>query len=262
MSKTCPACSRPASGRFCSHCGASLDAEAKCAECGQEIPTGVAFCSACGAPAEGAGPAAPSTVARVLPWLVAGAALVGLVVVTVLPRAESAPSGPGAMEAPFASGAPAAGQGAMPSAEQIANMDPREAADRLFNRVMQAVEQGDSGQAKMFQPMALSAYSMVGTLDNDARYHVAILDLVGGDAAGAGAQADTILAKEPKHLLALFTKAQAEEAQGNAAQARQYYQRFLESYDGERTRDLPEYQDHARILPTLQEQAKKAVGGA
>ena len=43
----------------------------------------------------------------------------------------------------------------------LSTMTPRDAADRLFNRVMSAEENGDDAQAKQFAPMALQAYRLV-----------------------------------------------------------------------------------------------------
>ena len=45
--------------------------------------------------------------------------------------------------------------GALPD---LASMTPREQFDRLYNRVMQASEQGDTATANRFSPMALQAY--------------------------------------------------------------------------------------------------------
>ena len=42
-------------------------------------------------------------------------------------------------------------------------MTPRERFDRLFNRIMQAAERGDSAQVERFTPMALGAYHQLDT---------------------------------------------------------------------------------------------------
>jgi hypothetical protein len=48
-SKACGACGRVGpEGKFCSHCGKSMSAPAKC-KCGQAVPAGAQFCSKCGA---------------------------------------------------------------------------------------------------------------------------------------------------------------------------------------------------------------------
>ncbi|HEX2191020.1 MAG TPA: hypothetical protein VHG51_19080, partial [Longimicrobiaceae bacterium] len=159
-----------------------------------------------------------------------------------------------------AAGAPAAGGGA--AAVDLSSMTPREAADRLFNRVMQNVSSGDTVQARTFLPMAIAAYGRVGELDTDGRYHLAVLHLVGGDAKSARTEAGLILATEPRHLFGLFTAAQAETAAGNTARARELYERFLAAYETERTRDLPEYRDHQQALAPMLEEARRAAGGS
>lgn len=146
-----------------------------------------------------------------------------------------------------------------PASVDLASMSPRDAADRLFNRVMQSVSAGDSTQAAAFLPMAVSAYERVSDLDLDGHYHFAILQLVAGDAAAARAQADSILAVEPDHLFGLFTAAQAEAARGNHSEARELYARFLESYDAEIARDRLEYREHAQVLPLNRDEARTVV---
>jgi uncharacterized membrane-anchored protein len=138
-------------------------------------------------------------------------------------------------------------------------MTPRDAADRLFNRVMTAVSTGDSAQAQQFLPMAVGAYQRVDSLDADGRYHVAALHLVGRDFAGARAQADSILAAQPTHLFGLYTAAQASAAMGDTAAARGFYARFLASYDAELARRLPEYEEHGQGLPLMKQEATQAV---
>ena len=65
-------------------------------------------------------------------------------------------------------------------------MSPRERFDRLYNRIMTAAENGDEGTVTNFTPMALSAYSMLDTVDADARYHAALIKLHTGDIAVIG----------------------------------------------------------------------------
>lgn len=268
MTKTCPSCGLEAEGHFCSHCGASLDAEAKCAECGAALPPGGRFCNQCGAATPAtriattqAAAAKPSSGS--LPWTVAGIALVIALLVILIPqfRKSDAPA-PAAMPAagPFA-GAGAAGAAGNPGAIDLASMTPREAADRLFNRVMESVSSSDTAQAKMFLPMAIAAYQRVDSLDIDGHFHLAQLHNVAGDAAAERAQADTILAADPNHLFGLFSAGEAEEVMGNAGAARDFYQRFLQHYDSEIARGLPEYTDHEPLLPSMKAAAERGVQG-
>ena len=82
----------------------------------------------------------------------------------------------------------------------ISNMSPRERFDRLYNRVMQAAQSGDEATVTRFTPMALMAYAQLDSLDADARYHAALLEVHTGDVAGPAALADTILTQHPGHL--------------------------------------------------------------
>jgi hypothetical protein len=261
MAETCPACGAAASGRFCDQCGAAITAA--CRECGNPLPAGAKFCNMCGA-AAGALPAAAAPRQSMLPWVVAGAALLGLVVVLLVPRLRggSAPQPAGqatAAQPPFAAapGTP----GGDPGAVDLSQMTPREAADRLFNRVMTAVSTGDSAQARQFLPMAIMAYQRVETLDTDGRYHLAALHLLGQDYAAARAEADTILAASPSHLFGLFTAGEAEAGRGNAAGAKDFYGRFIRAYDAEVARRLPEYQEHSQGLPAMRAQAVAKLAG-
>jgi hypothetical protein len=277
MSQTCPSCHKPASGRFCSHCGAAVAAE--CRECGNALPPGARFCNHCGATAAAAPEAAAAHVGGAsrwpawLPWSVAGVALAVALAAFLVPRgggpqpapaastamSGSALGGPAGGAAPPMAGAAPAGN---PGAVDLSSMTPREAADRLFNRVMQSVSSGDTAQARTFLPMAIGAYGRVGQLDTDGRYHLAVLHLVGGDARSALSEANTILAAEPQHLFGLFTAAQAETQLGNRARAQALYQRFLSAFETERSRDLVEYRDHQQALAPMRQEAERAVGGA
>jgi hypothetical protein len=254
---TCPQCGAAASGRFCDQCGAAISAA--CRECGNPLPKGARFCNMCGASMAPQAAAAPART-PVLPWAVAGVAVLGLVTVLLVPRlnhgAEPQPApATTAAAAPFAP-APSGGN---PASVDLSQMTPREAADRLFNRVMTAVSSGDTAQAQQFVPMAIMAYQRVDSLDADGRYHLAALQLVAGDPAAARAQADTILASSPTHLFGLFTAAEAEQRRGDAPAARALYKKFLDAYESEVAKKLPEYEEHAQGLPAMREEAISAT---
>lgn len=256
MAETCSACGAQASGRFCEHCGAAVSAA--CRACGNPLPRGARFCNQCGASAAPA--TAPAGPPSPLPWIVAGVALAALVAALVIPRLGG--RGQPAAEPPFAPAAAApasAGQGENPGAVDLSSMTPREAADRLFNRVMTAVSTGDTAQALRFLPMAVMAYQRVDSLDADGRYHLGALYLTGGQWAQARAQADTLLAASPTHLFGLFVAAQAESGRGDQAAARALYRRFLQAYDAELARKLPEYEEHSQGLPAMKAQAEQEV---
>lgn len=266
QAETCPACGAAASGRFCDKCGVALSAA--CRECGNPLPRGAKFCNMCGAAAT---PSAAPAAARpsVLPWAVAALALAALLAVVLIPRMGGGRTEqPAAGQPPFAQapgGGPAAPSAGAPvgnpGAVDLASMTPRDAADRLFNRVMTAVSTGDTAQARQFVPMAVMAYQRVDTLDADGRYHLAALQLVAGDYPAARAQADSLLAGNPSHLFGLFTAAQAELGRGNQAAAKALYQRFVRSYDAEVARKLPEYEEHAQGLPAMKAEAERVLRG-
>jgi hypothetical protein len=255
--ETCPQCGAAASGRFCDQCGAAISAA--CRECGNPLPKGARFCNMCGATVAPQAAAAPART-PVLPWAVAGVAVLGLITVLLVPRlnrgAEPQPGPSTPTPAPFAAAPQGAGN---PANVDLSQMTPREAADRLFNRVMTAVSSGDTAQAQQFVPMAIMAYQRVDSLDADGRYHLAALQLVAGDAAAARAQADTILAANPTHLFGLFTAAEAEQRRGDAAGAKALYQKFLASYESEVAKKLPEYEEHAQGLPSMRQEAISAT---
>jgi hypothetical protein len=265
MNATCPNCGQPASGRFCSACGTSLVAPAECGECGAALPEGGRFCTACGAAAGGAPlTGASATEPRgegegprsFLPWAIAAGALVALLAMVLFPRFQAGGEADAVRPTPPITGPVAGPQGQV----DLASMSPREAGDRLFNRVMQSVETGDTAQAIQFLPMAINAYEQVADLDLDGHYHVAVLHLVAGNAEAARARADTILAREPNHLFGLVTAAQAEMAMGNERTARSFYARFLDHYETEVQRDLTEYRDHQAVLPAMRKEAQQATG--
>lgn len=154
-------------------------------------------------------------------------------------------------------GAPV-GDGTPPDLSQ---MSPRERFDRLFNRIMQASEAGDSATVRQFTPMATAAYGMLDQVDDDARYHAAMIRLTGGDAAGAAALADTILIGNPQHLLGLVLQAAVARSANDATRLATARRNFLAAVDRERATGRQEYQDHQVILDRFRDEAQAASGG-
>lgn len=151
---------------------------------------------------------------------------------------------------------------AMPSTPQMpppAPETPRDQADALFNEAMMASEANDSEKLMQAQPRALAAYRALGAIDDDGTYHVAVLELAAAQYTEARATAATLLAKNPKHLLALAVSMRAAARAGDAAAARDFAKRLLDAYDAESLRALPEYQDHARMLPAGRTEAQTLV---
>jgi len=119
--------------------------------------------------------------------------------------------------------------------------------------------QGKADSAEFFLPMALQAYAMLPALDVDARYHLGVLELTGGNAAAAVAQADTIRRAVPTHLFGFMLRARALELKRDVAGARRAYADFLKHEAAERTRQRPEYGEHAENLDAFHQQATAAT---
>src|SRR5713226_10139882 len=156
-----------------------------CHACGAGLSATARFCHKCGAQV-GGGQASGWRAG--LPWSVAGAALGALLTVLAFRlggRSESGVRDAGAVE-----------DGPLPASRStppdISQMSPEERATRLYNRVMTLHTEGKADSAEFFLPMALQAYAMLPALDVDARYHIGVLDLTGGNDAAALAQADSI----------------------------------------------------------------------
>ncbi len=130
------------------------------------------------------------------------------------------------------------------AAPDISSMSPQERADRLFNRVMSLSGEGKTDSAAFFAPMAISALESLTPLTAHGRYDIGLVALATGDATRATAQADTILAGHPEHLLGLGLAARAAELRGDLASRALFHQRLLAAESSERERSLPEYSDH------------------
>ncbi len=266
----CPACGRPATGNFCGACGTCLVARS-CAACGASLSARARFCHRCGRPV-----APPSGAIRgSLParerraWLVAGVLCVGLLALIVLkvirdarPAAAPDMANPGAVSARETSGsqtAPFAGAGGAPP--DISRMTPRERFDRLFNRIMQAADQGDSTTVLRFTPMALGAYAQLDSTDADARYHAAALRIQVGDMPGALALADTILARDPGHLFGYVIRGTVADLQHDTARRRQAQRDFRAHFSAESAARRVEYQEHQPTLDEFRRAADSAAAG-
>jgi hypothetical protein len=147
--------------------------------------------------------------------------------------------------------------GAAGPAPDISRMSPRERFDRLFNRIMQAAEQGDSAQVTRFTPMALGAYNQLDSIDADARYHAAVLRLQTGDVAGARALADTILADTPGHLFGYLIRGTAAQMANDPAALSRARADFLAHYQAEMSSKKVEYLEHKPVIEEFRTEAQK-----
>lgn len=261
----CPECDRPATGNFCQHCGANLGGRF-CNQCGGKVSAGAKFCNQCGARVAGgtgtrAGAhreAASSLIGgQNLAWWVAGAAMFALIVFLGVSMVRTGPAAPPATTT-TGGAAPAAAGGVPPD---ISNMTPIEAADRLFNRVMQAVSDGDSTQAQAFLPMAIAAYQRARPLTLDGLFHLSMLNRTAGNFEAALAQAHEIIEQDPNHLLGRAAAADAAIELGELDEAEEHYRAILDAYDEESQRPLEEYQTHTAIVSTLRDQAERFLAG-
>ena len=163
------------------------------------------------------------------------------------------PSGPGAPPA-----APIAGVGTPPD---LSSMTPREAADRLFTRVMTAVSASDSVQAQTFVPMALSAYERAEPLDHDGLFHLSLLNRVAGNLEAALANATEVLDVDSNHILALAAAGEATVEMSRTEEATEYYRHLLDVIDAEIARALPEYVAHGQIMESVRNDATAYLAG-
>ncbi|MGH7698970.1 MAG: zinc-ribbon domain-containing protein [Gemmatimonadales bacterium] len=219
-----------------------------CPKCETELSPDARFCHKCGARIvqdETTGWRAG------LPWAIAGLS-VGALLTIVIGRLAG---NDGGVPAPAAGG-----PGGVVRAPDISQMSPEEQANRLFDRVMRHAEAGQMDSVLFFLPMALQTHNMLPALSTDARFHIGLLHLVGGNAAAALAQGDTILRATPNHLFGLMLRARALEARGDSAAARRAYSAFVSSEAAERARQRPEYADHATTLDLFRDEARTKTG--
>lgn len=244
----CPSCGRPTSGRFCSGCGAAR----LCGRCEAPLSPGARYCHRCGTATGGRGGPGDRT-----PWIFAWSAIVitvSLIAWFVLrkPPEQVRPemANVGAPEG----GGPAAG-GTPPD---ISQMTPRERFDRLYDRIVRALEQGDTATVVRFSPMAFSAYGMLDSTDVLARYDVGTLHASLGQFAEASALADTIQAASPQHLFADMLRGTVAEFKGDKAALARSQQDFLAHYDSEIRARRPEYDIHKPLVDDFHDRAVAA----
>jgi hypothetical protein len=246
---TCPKCGQSASGRFCSNCSTPLSA-ADCTSCSAPLSAGAQFCHACGVPTAGREAAATS----LWPWIA------GVLAASVIFSALGFFAGRVNAPQPAGAATPNAPGGTASGTTDLSTMTPREQADRLFDRVMREHEAGNIDQVTFFAPMTLQAYDILGPLDNDARYHVGLINAITGETAAALAQADSLEMETAGHLFAPMLRSGVYQALGQDADVQRSYARFLESYTTEMARGRPEYDMHSLSVSTFLEEARGATG--
>ena len=269
----CPRCGEEGDGRFCARCGTALapDAEVRCPSCGIPAEPEALYCVECGEPLR---ERTSKGWKGHVPWILSGLALTAFAVaIAFFVQSETSPrrpgdpptggvisGGSGMMEGVDPSEARTEAGGGMPSASELAQMPPREAADRLFNRAMALREEGDpGGRAGFFAQMGVRAYQRVppDQVDPDLRFHLGLLQIVQGDPAAAAAQADTILAGDADHLLGLLLAARAAGAAGDEAAADRWRDSLAVVAPGADLEARPEYRAHRNLI---EEAADRAEG--
>lgn len=223
------------------------------------------FCHRCGAAAGSPALSANRGIAAVIPWAVAALALASIIALVAGQHFGERPSGTtDVLEGANGQGttvitAPgSAPAGQMPRAPDISQMTPAQRAERLYDRIMTENEAGNKENVHTFMPMAVAAYEMIAPLNLDQRYDLGRLGEVGGDIALARAQADTILATRPTHLLGLALAARTARAAGDLTRARQFDARLLAAEPKERTAGLPEYLLHKTDIDSAMAVAKSS----
>ena len=219
---------------------ARADADA-CPSCGTALLAESRFCHACGAARAGAAPPGlwtPKTITL-------AAAFVAVVVAITI--------GAGVLVTQYKAGNTPADRTAAPAAppEQsvdISSLSPREAADRLFNRVMMAREQGDLESARGFAPMAVEAYGRVAVLDDDAHYHLGQIHVTAGDLEGARREIAVLRQAAPDHLLALILEHDVAAQADDPAAAQRAAAAFAAAYEAEIATARPEYEAHRKTI--------------
>jgi hypothetical protein len=224
---------------------------AACPGCQAALTPGANFCHQCGTPV-------PSAVAAVaageprgfsagLPWGVAVVAFVALVALVVGQRfGARRQGGPYGGAVGVAPAAPVPSTGVR--APDISSMSPEEQAVRLHDRVMALAERGRSDSVQFFAPMAIGAYQRLDSLTLDHRYDLGSVAVVAGDEEIARAQADTILARSPNHLLGLILAISVARTAGDAPRAQALERRLIAAAPAERAKQLPEYRMHGREI--------------
>ncbi len=244
----CPGCGELASGHFCANCGSPL-VGARCSACATILTPGAKFCHRCGTAAGATGLRHADTTSTTLPWAIAGIALVGLVALLAGQRfrstaaASETAAAPGA-GAPEDAGSSEAGAGAGVRAPDISALSPRERADRLFDRIMRLDSEGKKDSVLFFAPMAVSAYQMIPDQDADSRFDLGRISEVAGVLPVAKSEADSILARQPTHLLGLVLALRVARASGDSAGVASYRTRIRNAEKTELAKKLPEYDRH------------------
>ncbi len=250
---TCATCGASGSGNFCPACGTPRGG-APCPRCGGALAQGARFCSTCG---RGVGEARSAAGSRDrTPWVVAGVSLAGLLGMLLFTLVRQAPAR--TPDAEPDQGEVAAAAPGEENPPDLTTMSPRERFNRLYNRIMRGAEAGDEASVTRFTPMALMAYAQLDTIDADARFHAALLQVHTGNADAARALGDTVLRQTPGHLFGYVILGTVARWKKDDPALRRAYAGFLQHYDAEMKTPRAEYAEHTRSLEDFRRAALAA----
>ncbi|MDB4905773.1 MAG: hypothetical protein JWO05_557 [Gemmatimonadetes bacterium] len=181
-------------------------------------------------------------------------ALIALVAGQRFGRSPAAAGAATTAEAPTdASGAPMGVAGSR--APDISQLTPEQRAERLYDRMMSMAERGQKDSVQFFAPMAMQAYEMLDSLNLDQRYDLGRLGEIAGNPSLARAQADTILSRDPNHLLGHILAANAARMTGDRTAESTHLRQLVTAEPKERARALPEYLLHQADIKAALAQA-------
>lgn len=229
---------KPAGANFCPSCGAPATA-------------GANFCQSCGANLQGGAAHKQRDVVSIVLYSVIGIAITVAVVGVVYVAGEN-------KVAPPPAPAPTSPAARTEQPPDLSRMSPREAADRLFNRVVMASEQGDMPEVLRFAPKALQAYEGLADLDADAHYHLGLIHASVGDFDAVREQVAILRQYAPSHLLGLILEHDAAEKSDDQQGAAMAAIAFEAAYTAEIMAGRPEYEAHGNTIKSFHE---KAAGG-
>jgi hypothetical protein len=217
-----------------------------CPRCG--APAEGAFCAQCGAAVPGGGSRPQERRAWIIAWLVAAAAVGGVVFGVV----RSKP----ALVTPDMANAGNVAPGTVPLPD-LRGMGPAERFAVLFDRLMRAGSAWDSATVAALSPLAVAAYAELDSVDADTRFHAGLIAIQIGNFAGAHALADTLEARDPSHLFGPILDGALARLEGDSTAYRQALDRFRELAPAELARnDRPEYVEHQQLLAEVQQAAE------
>ena len=206
-----------------------------CPSCDGKVQAHARYCQHCGKSLSGEGWFTSQSITVLAAAVIVLVAL-GLLFSSVIDF-DRAPAS--SAQAPATTGPTTAGQ-----PPDLSTMSPREAADRLFNRVMMADEQGNQAEIEQFTPMAVAAYERLENLDTDALFHVGMIHIAAGDLEQAKGFAERIMAIAPTHLFVPLLEHRVAEEEGNTSAAVSAASKFHQHYEEEMSIGRSEYEHH------------------